>query len=74
MIESVAIDRLMALPASERLALIERLWNSLTDDPASIPVPDWHLDILDQRISEDDSDDSTGETIEELRRRIESSV
>jgi putative addiction module component (TIGR02574 family) len=48
------IESLLKLPAGERLALVEALWDSLTADPTSLPVPDWRLDIVKQRIAEDD--------------------
>lgn len=39
-----------ALPAAERVRLMETLWESLSkdaDDPAL--TPDWHRQVLDQR-------------------------
>ncbi len=71
MIDALTIERLLALPPGERLALVEALWDSLGADPAAVPVPDWHRDILEQRLAEDAADTSPGETWAAVRLRIE---
>ena len=71
MIDAATLDRLQQLPAEERLALAELLWDSLLTNPASIPLPDWHRDIVAERLDEDDRDQSPGESWADLRRRIE---
>jgi putative addiction module component (TIGR02574 family) len=40
------------LSTNEKLILMEQLWTDLSNDPASIPVPAWHQEILDERIAE----------------------
>ncbi len=71
MITADTLDELLALPAEERLIVAEALWNSLARDPSKVPVPDWHREILEQRIADDDADPSEGETWDALRRRLE---
>jgi putative addiction module component (TIGR02574 family) len=38
-----------SLSAAERLQLVEAIWDSLLESPDTIPVPDWHRHILDER-------------------------
>jgi putative addiction module component (TIGR02574 family) len=38
---SVDPNELMALPASEKLRIVELLWDNLGDDSTAIPLPDW---------------------------------
>lgn len=64
----------MELPADDRLTLAGALWDSLATDGTNDPMPDWLNELLDKRIAEDDADTSSGETWEELRRRIEGGV
>jgi putative addiction module component (TIGR02574 family) len=71
MTDTPTLDRLLELPAEERLALAERLWNSLVADPASVPVPDWHRDIVAERLDEDDADRGSAENWTDVRARIE---
>ena len=35
----------------EKLILMERLWNDLSSNPVQIPSPDWHGDVLAERIA-----------------------
>jgi putative addiction module component (TIGR02574 family) len=41
---------ILALPAAERLRLVEALWDSLAADATSVPIPDWHRVELDRRV------------------------
>ncbi len=72
MIDTPTLDKRLELPADERLALAEKLWNSLAADWNSVPLPDWHRDIVTERLDEDDADRASGESWAEVRRRIES--
>jgi putative addiction module component (TIGR02574 family) len=38
-----------SLSAAERLQLVEAIWDSLLESPDTIPVPDWHRQVLDER-------------------------
>jgi putative addiction module component (TIGR02574 family) len=38
------------MPLSEKLALFETLWSELSSEPAQIEIPQWHKDILDERL------------------------
>lgn len=56
------------LSPSERLALIESIWNSL--EPADIPITDAQREELDRRIDDLDRDGDVGIPWDEVRRRI----
>jgi putative addiction module component (TIGR02574 family) len=74
MTDQSRIDDLLALPADRRLAIIEALWNSLAADPASVPIPQWHRNLLAERLAADDADTSLGQSWDEVRREIESGL
>jgi putative addiction module component (TIGR02574 family) len=40
-----------ALNTNEKLALMERLWEALSQRPADVPSPKWHGDVLAERIA-----------------------
>ena len=44
----VSVD---ALNTSEKLALMERLWEALSQRPADVPSPKWQGDVLTERIA-----------------------
>ena len=48
------------LDSAEKLSLISRLWDSLPDASVSLPLPDWHRQVLEQRLNDADAspDDS----------------
>ena len=74
MTDQSRIDDLLALPADRRLEIMEALWDSLTSSPANIPIPDWHREMLKERMAADDADPSAGQSWEEVRREIESGL
>lgn len=44
------------LPLAERIELMESLWDSLCHEPTvSSAIPDWHLDVLVDRVARLDS-------------------
>lgn len=74
MTEMPKLSELLALPPAERLALAEALWASLANEPEEperVPMPDWHSELLDERMASDVDDPAPGESWEALRRRIE---
>jgi putative addiction module component (TIGR02574 family) len=40
-----------SLNTSEKLALMERLWEALSQRPADVPSPAWHGAVLAERIA-----------------------
>ena len=38
-----------SLSPAERLQLVEAIWDSLLESPNTIPVPDCHCQVLDER-------------------------
>ena len=63
-------DELLGLSASERLDLVEALWDSLPeDDPVMAMTPN-QRDDLDRRIAEADADPEAGAPWDTARERI----
>jgi len=40
-----------SLSVAEKIALMERLWDDLSRRPTDIPSPNWHGDILADRLA-----------------------
>ncbi len=57
---------LVKLPADEKLALIEALWDSL--DVIEVPMPDWHHDVLNAREASETTDE--GDSWEAVKARL----
>ncbi len=43
---------ILQLPPDQRLRLVEDIWDSLATSPADVPVPDWHREVLDDRLAD----------------------
>ena len=66
-LEQFGIDR---LAAEERVELLGLIWDSLADGGAATPVPDWHWDILRERMAEARADPAAGIPWEVLREQL----
>jgi len=65
-----AID-LDALSTDERLTLLEDLWESLSKNPAAVPLTDAQRAELDRRLDDLEQDEPTGIPWEEVLARIQ---
>lgn len=65
--EGVPIDQ---LSTSEKLQLVEEIWDDLAATPEEIPVHDWQRDELDQRKAAHASDPASGLTWQQVKRDI----
>ena len=68
---NIDIDR---LDVDQRLRLIERIWESLSNDPAAVPMTPAQRAELDRRLDELEQGDAAGipwdEVLENIRRRM----
>ena len=46
MIPDVGLDQ---MTVSEKLALMERIWDNLSRRPQDVPSPEWHGEVLAER-------------------------
>lgn len=68
---SVNPQELLALPADEKLRLIEMLWDDLGDAAGPIPLPDWARREASRRRAELIADPSLGIGHDEVWRKID---
>ena len=67
---SIDNDALHALPVSEKMRIVELLWDDLGEATAPIPLPEW-VDREAARRREEMRDRACGITHEEAWQRIE---
>jgi putative addiction module component (TIGR02574 family) len=46
------LEEILRLPPDQRLQLVEDIWESLAASPTDVPVPDWHRELLDERLAD----------------------
>lgn len=49
-----AMNQLSLLPVSERLELVQQLWDSIASSKGQLPIQDWHRELVKARIAEFD--------------------
>lgn len=60
---------LFKLARAERLQLVEDLWDSIAEEDAATPVPDWKRDELRQRKERLLANPASGRTWEQVQQR-----
>jgi putative addiction module component (TIGR02574 family) len=65
----IKIDDINELSVAERLDLIERIWDTL-DGGEGAPIPDWHQDVLDERLNDLKRNPEAGEAWDDVKKRI----
>lgn len=65
-----ALQELETLPVSERVQLVEDLWDSIARSNAEIPVPQWQKDELDRRKNNYLRNPDSGRTWDEVKQDI----
>jgi putative addiction module component (TIGR02574 family) len=58
------------LSTSEKLQLVQDLWDDLAATPEAIPVYQWQMDELDRREAEFEKNPTATLSWEEVKRRI----
>lgn len=56
----------LRLSVAERLELIDELWQSITADPAALPVTEAQKEELDRRLAEHRTDPEAGFGLDEV--------
>jgi putative addiction module component (TIGR02574 family) len=64
------------LSVEEKIDYLQSLWHRIAASPETIPVPDWHREVLDERLNDleanPDDGDSWDDVQERLRKKIDS--
>lgn len=58
------------LSPSEKLQLVEDLWDDLAAIPSDVPIPNWQLAELDRRKANLKRNPASGITWDEVKRRV----
>jgi putative addiction module component (TIGR02574 family) len=68
------VAEILALPISERVRLVEAIWDSVSAVPEALPLTPWQREELDRRLAEFEADPDGGSTLEEVFARIRRSA
>ena len=62
------------LSTEEKIEYVQSLWDRLTASPEEVPVPDWHLRVLDERLESYQTKPDAGKTWEQVQEEIRRKV
>ena len=66
----VDLDEVLRLPVAERLRLVEAIWESITAEPAGMPLTDAQRAELDRRLAEHEANPDDVVSWEEVKASI----
>ena len=64
------MDAIRELSVSERLALVEEIWDTISSDPASVPVSEAQIAEARRRLADHDSDPTSAIPWEDAEARL----
>ncbi|NOT00576.1 MAG: addiction module protein [Phycisphaerales bacterium] len=67
----ISVDRILGLPADERLRIVEAIWDSIAAEPESLPVTDAQKREIAARLAEYRRNPGSAIPWAEARRRLE---
>lgn len=68
MIRPALLEEILHLSAAERLRLVEDVWDSLSTSTTEVPVPDWHIAELEERLA--DPGEQATISLDQLKERL----
>jgi putative addiction module component (TIGR02574 family) len=69
---TIDMDAIRKLSHAERLALIAKIWDTLAEEDANIPISDAVMDEMERRAAEMDANPSMGISHDEMMKRLRS--
>jgi putative addiction module component (TIGR02574 family) len=67
-VKDINLDKILALPVEDRQAIVEAIQASLDEEQ---DPPDWHREIVAERLAQHDANPHEGIPWSELRRKLE---
>jgi putative addiction module component (TIGR02574 family) len=58
------------LSVDEKIGYLQSLWDRIAATPQTIPVPDWHREVLDERLKDLETDPGAGDSRERVQERL----
>ena len=62
------------LTVDEQISYVQSLWDRITAAPGTVPVADWHLDVVRDRLDDLHADPDAGDSWEAARSRLRDSL
>lgn len=70
MTKQALLSEILRLPLEERIELLGEAWDAIARTQADVPIPEWHVRELEQRLSESDPDYVSWEEVRARLRNV----
>ena len=60
-----------SLPVDEQIDYVQSLWDRIAASPERVPVPEWHLRIIQERLESYNANPTAGRPWPDIRNDIE---
>lgn len=58
------------LSIDEQIEYVQSLWDRIAASPAQVPVPEWHHEVLAERLKEYEANPDAGESWDVVKERL----
>ena len=58
------------LTVEEQIDYVQLLWERIAATPDQVPIPDWHREVLDERLKDFNANPGAGENWDIVRDRL----
>jgi putative addiction module component (TIGR02574 family) len=62
------------LSVEEQIDYVQLLWERIAATADQVPVPDWHREVLDERLNDFEANPDTGESWDIVRDRLRNNL
>ena len=67
-----AMNELSQLPVSERLELVQELWDSIGDSREELPIQEWHRELVKARLADfENREEELGVSREQVWQQVD---
>ena len=66
-----AMNQLSQLPASERLDLVQDLWDSISESRKELPIQEWHRELVKARLEDFEGNNEEGLSREQVWQHVD---
>jgi len=58
------------LSVDEQIDYLQSLWDRIAATPEQVPVPDWHREVIEERVKDYGANPKAGESWDVVRERL----
>lgn len=65
----MSIQEILNLSVTEKILLVEKIWDSIAEDTAKQPLPNWKKELIEERLAEHKANPDSGVSWDELKKK-----